>query len=661
MRARVERSAQGELGRDGAWADSAGSARRGGNASNPLTSQIVNKLLHLPTVRMKEAAAGPTGRVRRAVRHLFGLGGAEAKRPRCLPESSRGNGFRRRSRQSASVFRADTSRPQQGSRSARPSSPQRRCAGPEWRSRSSRSPPPGDGDRTRPPGGIGTRGVFVKELEEALLAGRIDVAVHSAKDMTSTDTEGLVVGAYLQREDPTTRFCGAAGDRWACGWGRCRCGARCSCWPWSRRSRIERSRGNIDTRLRKRGERGLDAIVLAACGLDRLASRARSGIASPEELLPEAGQGALALQVRAGEEELVAAGRRSRRTRRPRRGGAGVCVSRSAAAALRRSRHTTTGRRPWLVAAGEDGPWVEPQRRRSRSSRGEPHRAERESRHSSGNPRVKKSPLARTAGDPANPLGWLGCIRRESAMRVVVTRAREDAGGSPNGWRRSRAMTSVDLRSADRDRVDRPARGRRLRLRLGDRHQPQRRTGALTAHSRPRTAGRGDRAGNRGGASRGRNRTAARPRDLHAGGAPGRASAPRGPRALRRRRGRAPLARRRARSRLGFCCIEPRSSHRRPKFPDSGTSSFRPRRAYTAPSGSPRRWSRSARRRRPQLAKEELRSLPRRTLTTSTVRVAATACVLEVTSAVLSRSWRVRHLPDRLRAHRTTSSAPATA
>jgi hydroxymethylbilane synthase len=53
----------------------------------------------------------------------------------------------------------------------------------------------GDRDRTRPFGQIGERGVFVKEIEEALLAGRIDVAVHSAKDMTSTDTDGLAVGA----------------------------------------------------------------------------------------------------------------------------------------------------------------------------------------------------------------------------------------------------------------------------------------------------------------------------------------------------------------------------------------------------------------------------------------------------------------------------------
>jgi hydroxymethylbilane synthase len=69
---------------------------------------------------------------------------------------------------------------------------------------------------------------------------------------------------------------------------------------------IEPLRGNIDTRLRKRGERGLDAVVLAACGLDRLGLGSEIGHRfEPDELLPEAGQGAVAIQVRAGEEELV--------------------------------------------------------------------------------------------------------------------------------------------------------------------------------------------------------------------------------------------------------------------------------------------------------------------------------------------------------------------
>ncbi len=68
----------------------------------------------------------------------------------------------------------------------------------------------GDRDRKLPFGQIGARGVFVKEIEEALLAGRIDVAVHSAKDMTSADTDGLVVGAYLERDDPRDALIGAA-------------------------------------------------------------------------------------------------------------------------------------------------------------------------------------------------------------------------------------------------------------------------------------------------------------------------------------------------------------------------------------------------------------------------------------------------------------------
>src|SRR6266550_4385976 len=66
----------------------------------------------------------------------------------------------------------------------------------------------GDRDRSKPFGEIGARGVFVKEIEEALLAGRVDVAVHSAKDMTSSDTSGLAVGAYLVREDPRDALCG---------------------------------------------------------------------------------------------------------------------------------------------------------------------------------------------------------------------------------------------------------------------------------------------------------------------------------------------------------------------------------------------------------------------------------------------------------------------
>ncbi len=95
-----------------------------------------------------------------------------------------------------------------GSRSPRRVSRPSGCAGRGSRSRSCRSRRPAIAIARRPFGEIGSRGVFVKELEEALLAHRVDVAVHSAKDMTATDSEGLAVGAYLPREDPRDALCG---------------------------------------------------------------------------------------------------------------------------------------------------------------------------------------------------------------------------------------------------------------------------------------------------------------------------------------------------------------------------------------------------------------------------------------------------------------------
>jgi hydroxymethylbilane synthase len=165
----------------------------------------------------------------------------------------------------------------------------------------------GDRDRRSPFGQIGERGVFVKELEEALLDGRIDAAVHSAKDMTSTDTAGLTVGAYLRREDARDALCGADALQPGMRIGTASVRRRAQLLALEPTLSIEPLRGNIDTRLRKRGERGLDAVVLAACGLDRLGLTAEIGLRfDPADMLPEAGQGALAVQVRAGEEERVA-------------------------------------------------------------------------------------------------------------------------------------------------------------------------------------------------------------------------------------------------------------------------------------------------------------------------------------------------------------------
>ncbi|MBM3678162.1 MAG: hydroxymethylbilane synthase [Actinobacteria bacterium] len=219
----------------------------------------------------------------------------------------------------------------------------------------------GDRDRTRPFGEIGSRGVFVKELEEALLAGRIDVAVHSAKDMTSTDTEGLAVGAYTAREDPRDALCGASSIVAGMRIGTASVRRRAQLLALEPTLRIEPLRGNIDTRLRKRGERGLDAVVLAACGLDRLGLGGEIEYRfDPEEMLPEAGQGALALQVREGEEHLVDIANHPetmRRVEAERRCVAVVGGGCLAPVAAFDDGSALTG----LVAA-EDGSWIERRR-----------------------------------------------------------------------------------------------------------------------------------------------------------------------------------------------------------------------------------------------------------------------------------------------------------
>jgi hydroxymethylbilane synthase len=216
----------------------------------------------------------------------------------------------------------------------------------------------GDRDRTKPFGEIGSRGVFVKELEEALLEHRIDIAVHSAKDMTSTDPAGLVVGAYLERDDPRDALCGADAIRPGMRIGTASVRRRAQLLAAEPSLSIEPLRGNIDTRLRKRVERGLDAVVLAACGLDRLGLAHEIGKRfDPEELLPEAAQGALALQVREGEEHLVVAadhGETRRRVEAERAAVAAVGGGCLAPVAAHHDGTTLTG----LVAA-EDGSWLE--------------------------------------------------------------------------------------------------------------------------------------------------------------------------------------------------------------------------------------------------------------------------------------------------------------
>jgi len=216
----------------------------------------------------------------------------------------------------------------------------------------------GDRDRKQPFGQIGARGVFVKEIEEALLAGRIDVAVHSAKDMTSSDTDGLVVGAYLERDDPRDALIGAAEIRPGMRIGTASARRRAQLLALEPTLSIEPLRGNVDTRLRKLRERGLDAIVLAACGLDRLGLQGEIGARlEPAVMLPEAAQGALALQVRAGEEERVAAADHPETRRRvePER----RCVATIGAGCLAPVAAHHDGSVLQALIADDDGGWLE--------------------------------------------------------------------------------------------------------------------------------------------------------------------------------------------------------------------------------------------------------------------------------------------------------------
>jgi hydroxymethylbilane synthase len=216
----------------------------------------------------------------------------------------------------------------------------------------------GDRDRSQPFGQIGARGVFVKEIEEALLSGRIDVAVHSAKDMTSTDTTGLAVGAYLARDDPRDALVGADEIRPGMRIGTASARRTAQLLALEPTLSVEPLRGNVETRIRKARERGLDALVLAACGLDRLGLADEIGLRLPVRvMLPEAAQGALALQVRAGEEELVAAGDSSDTRRRVEAERA--CVAAIGAGCLAPVAAHHDGERLEGLIAAEDGSWLE--------------------------------------------------------------------------------------------------------------------------------------------------------------------------------------------------------------------------------------------------------------------------------------------------------------
>jgi hydroxymethylbilane synthase len=157
---------------------------------------------------------------------------------------------------------------------------------------------------------VGGKGLFVKEIEDALLSGAAEIAVHSMKDLPAMLADGLTLAAVPDREDPRDALC-ARGGRRLDGLPR---GARVGTSSLRRAAqlralrpdlRIEAVRGNVETRLKKL-EQGLDAVVLAAAGLRRLGLQDRvTQLFSVEEMVPAVGQGALAIEARQGDSSTL--------------------------------------------------------------------------------------------------------------------------------------------------------------------------------------------------------------------------------------------------------------------------------------------------------------------------------------------------------------------
>jgi hydroxymethylbilane synthase len=170
------------------------------------------------------------------------------------------------------------------------------------------------GDRVQdvPLAKIGDKGLFVKEIEEALLNGRIDWAVHSVKDLPSQLPKGLGVRMLAERVDPRDALVARHGltlaalpEKAVIGTSSLR--RRAQLLHWRPDLEIVPIRGNVDTRLRKLATEGLDGIVVATAGLIRMGWEARiSDIIPPEICLPAVGQGALGVEMRRDDREAQA-------------------------------------------------------------------------------------------------------------------------------------------------------------------------------------------------------------------------------------------------------------------------------------------------------------------------------------------------------------------
>jgi hydroxymethylbilane synthase len=155
---------------------------------------------------------------------------------------------------------------------------------------------------------VGGKGLFTKEIEEALLDRRIDLAVHSLKDMPSELPAGLILSAIPEREDPRDALLGAAlKDGARVGTSSLRRSVQLM--SMHRGVSIETLRGNLDTRIRKLDEGKYDTIILAAAGLRRLGWANRiSELIPVDVMIPAVGQGALAIETRddSGEAHQIA-------------------------------------------------------------------------------------------------------------------------------------------------------------------------------------------------------------------------------------------------------------------------------------------------------------------------------------------------------------------
>ena len=174
-------------------------------------------------------------------------------------------------------------------------------------------------------GEVGDKERFVRGVEQALLAGKAEIGVHSAKDLPAEIPDGLIIAAVPPREDPADVWIADLAQnsdisrvkRQGASLADVAKGARVGTASLRRRAQLLAARpdlevsalhGNVDTRLRKLAEGELDAIVLAAAGLRRLGREHEAGFSIPaEEMTPAAGQGALVLQAREGDADAIAA------------------------------------------------------------------------------------------------------------------------------------------------------------------------------------------------------------------------------------------------------------------------------------------------------------------------------------------------------------------